>query len=201
DVCSSYLGAIIITTKKQQDSTKSKKFNVTTTKSGRLDSIKFDRTYIYDGASLLEDGNSGRIRTFNAGGKTCYPQVTGNENEVGYIRIDGKSVKPDKPLVIVDGKEMPEDFEMSSIDNEDYERVIVTKGATAIEKYGKKAKGGSIEVTTKKQAKTATLNKENFEIVNASSTDKELNTAKNRIKNKTGIDVEFKNVKRNRDGM
>lgn len=54
-----------------------------------------------------------------------------------------------KPLVYVDGKEIP--FEnMSKVDPKTIDRMDVLKDKEAIEKYGEKAKNGVILITTKK---------------------------------------------------
>ena len=53
------------------------------------------------------------------------------------------------PLVIIDGEVMEQNFDMESIDHENIESINVLKGAAATERYGKKAKEGAIEITTK----------------------------------------------------
>ena len=80
--------------------------------------------------------------------------VSDEENEViigdedsrfFYIKDDGKR----KPLYYIDGKKSgSKDFKNMSPD--EIESISVLKGDTAVEKYGKKAKNGVIEVTTKK---------------------------------------------------
>ena len=62
-----------------------------------------------------------------------------------YIKDDGKR----KPLYYIDGKKS-ESKDFKNMSPDDIESISVLKGDTAVEKYGKKAKNGVIEVTTKK---------------------------------------------------
>ncbi|MDX1364390.1 MAG: M56 family metallopeptidase [Arenibacter latericius] len=54
------------------------------------------------------------------------------------------------PLYIVDGVEKEADFNSNDIPASSIERINVTKGEEAIEKFGEKGKHGVIEITTKK---------------------------------------------------
>ena len=80
--------------------------------------------------------------------------VSDEENEViigdedsrfFYIKDDGKR----KPLYYIDGKKS-ESKDFKNMSPDEIESISVLKGDTAVEKYGKKAKNGVIEVTTKK---------------------------------------------------
>lgn len=80
--------------------------------------------------------------------------VSDEENEViigdedsrfFYIKDDGKR----KPLYFIDGKKS-ESKDFKNMSPDEIESISVLKGDTAVEKYGKKAKNGVIEVTTKK---------------------------------------------------
>lgn len=62
-----------------------------------------------------------------------------------YIDNDGGS----EPLYYIDGKKVS-GKDVQKISPSDIESMNVLKGETAIEKYGKKAKDGVIEITTKK---------------------------------------------------
>ena len=146
-------GAIIITTKKPEDTTKSKKFTFIPYERGIQDSLKLERTYIYDQVTFNKEGVLKKNRNFNAGRRVFYPELTGMESSRSFFRLDGKSHPSDKPLIIVDGKEMPADFNIKSMDNDMIEIITLIRGATAIEKYGDKAKDGAVEVTTKKKKK------------------------------------------------
>ncbi len=57
------------------------------------------------------------------------------------------------PLVVIDGKRETAEFMKNELQPEDIEKINVLKGAGAIEKYGKEAKDGVIEITTKKTTK------------------------------------------------
>jgi hypothetical protein len=55
----------------------------------------------------------------------------------------------DIPLILLDGKEISKK-EMEALESEDIENVNVLKGKKAVEKHGKKAEHGVIEITSKK---------------------------------------------------
>ncbi len=61
-----------------------------------------------------------------------------------------KRLLKDKPLYILDGKEIKED-EFKALNPDNIETVNVLKGKKATEKYGDKGKNGVIEITTKKE--------------------------------------------------
>lgn len=60
-----------------------------------------------------------------------------------------KSSQESDVLYVVDGKIMPADFDPDSISPEEIASINVLKGEQAVEKYGKKARKGVIEITTK----------------------------------------------------
>lgn len=70
------------------------------------------------------------------------------------FELEGKPLKvytdlDAKPLMIVDGKEIPDFKQVRSAD--DIESVNVLKGEKAVQAYGEKGKDGVIEITTKKK--------------------------------------------------
>ncbi len=106
-----------------------------------------------------------------------------------------------KPLFVVNGQEMDANFKMNSLNQDNISLINVLKGVAAVEKYGEEAKGGAVEITTGNRGALVPVSRGDFKIVKASATDKELKEAFNKIKKETGIEVEFKNVKRNRAGV
>lgn len=88
-------------------------------------------------------------------------KIDGDEEDmVIEVKVDeestGKSKKvmmfgnsDEKPLIVVDGKEMP-NSSIEDIDSDRIETIEVLKGDSATKKYGDKAKNGVIEITTKK---------------------------------------------------
>ncbi|WP_297762050.1 M56 family metallopeptidase [uncultured Muriicola sp.] len=78
-----------------------------------------------------------------------------DEEDIEIIEGEGEafffldSEKGEKPLYIIDGKEVNEK-KFKSLSPKDIATVNVWKGDKAIEKYGKKAKDGVVEITTKK---------------------------------------------------
>lgn len=71
-------------------------------------------------------------------------------------KIDGKVIMLNKtdgkeaPLVVIDGKVMPDNFDLNTIKGETISSITVLKDKSAAEKYGERAKNGVIEVTLKK---------------------------------------------------
>lgn len=53
------------------------------------------------------------------------------------------------PLIIVDGKKMPKDFELNSIDPSEIESLSVLKDANATDAYGEEAQNGVVSIMTK----------------------------------------------------
>ncbi|SNR84215.1 M56 family metallopeptidase [Lutibacter flavus] len=77
----------------------------------------------------------------------------GKKAENGVVKItlkDHVNSKNSKPLFIVDDKEM-NSKEAKEINPDNIKTMNVIKGNKAIEKYGKKAENGVIEITTKKE--------------------------------------------------
>tara|TARA_R110002167_G_scaffold163242_3_gene359963 strand:- start:158 stop:1747 length:1590 start_codon:yes stop_codon:yes gene_type:complete len=56
---------------------------------------------------------------------------------------------PENPIIYVDGKEMPEGFDVNTLDPDQIATLNVFKGQMAYDKYGKKATNGIIEITMK----------------------------------------------------
>lgn len=54
-----------------------------------------------------------------------------------------------KPLILLNGKKLPVDYDLSTIDQQQIKTISVIKGERALEKYGKEAKGGVIEIELK----------------------------------------------------
>lgn len=146
-------GAIVITTKKEGDSIRSKNFTFTTGNRVMVDSLKGNRTYTVNRVRFSDDSIQGRTRVFNGGGEIFYPQDTENKNRRTFILTDTKSLYYDKSLIIVEGEEMPADFNMTSLDQSNIKEIKILKGESAVEKYGEKAKGGVVEITLKKKKK------------------------------------------------
>ena len=55
------------------------------------------------------------------------------------------------PLIVLDGVIQPRDLDLSSIDQDNIDRVEVMKGEAAIERYGERAADGVVIITTKKE--------------------------------------------------
>ena len=69
------------------------------------------------------------------------------------IRGSGKSPfeKGEEPLVVIDGKVFKDTKKLEGLDPDRIENISVLKDASAVEKYGRKARNGVIEITTRKK--------------------------------------------------
>ena len=69
------------------------------------------------------------------------------------IRGSGKSPfeKGEEPLVVIDGKVFKDTKKLEGLDPGRIENISVLKDASAVEKYGRKARNGVIEITTRKK--------------------------------------------------
>ena len=76
-------------------------------------------------------------------------EVVEGDHEKGKSKMMFISEGDEKPLMIVDGKEV-EGGSLEDINSDDIETVKVYKGDKAIEKYGDKAKNGVVVIKTKK---------------------------------------------------
>jgi len=63
-----------------------------------------------------------------------------------------------RPLVLVDGVMLPDDWRWSDIEALDIYHVEIVKGAAAIMLYGPRARGGAIDIQTKRGAQATILN-------------------------------------------
>ncbi len=66
------------------------------------------------------------------------------------FKLDGNT-KIVKPLVVVDGVEKPADFDFSTINPADIQKIDVLKDASATATYGEKGKNGVVIITMKKK--------------------------------------------------
>jgi len=76
-----------------------------------------------------------------------------NNSKNGYTNIKKKynlTAHGEKPLIIVDGKTMPQSDTLSNLKPNMIESIRVLKNTSATNKYGEKAKNGAIEITLKK---------------------------------------------------
>ncbi|MRT92756.1 M56 family metallopeptidase [Ancylomarina sp. 16SWW S1-10-2] len=104
------------------------------------------------------------IEKYGAKGKNGVIEITSKKNidlkkkskKRKSIKIKGKTKNP--PLYIIDGVEYKGDKSMKDIDPNDIESMNVLKGKTGIDKYGKKAKNGVLEITTKGNKKAQSFN-------------------------------------------
>lgn len=67
-----------------------------------------------------------------------------DDSEPLRLGFDGK-----KPLVILDGKEVPHST-LDNLNTKGIESIDISKGEGALKKYGKKAENGVVEITSKK---------------------------------------------------
>lgn len=102
----------------------------------------------------MEEGNelSGRVSGENATSITI-KSADSSSKDSKTLTITGTGHKglsgSDSPLYVLDGKEMGKDFNADSIAPQDIDNIVVLKGDKAIEKYGKKAANGVVEINLK----------------------------------------------------
>jgi len=73
-----------------------------------------------------------------------------NTNTTIVVTKNNEKTKLGNQLIIVDGQEMPSNFDYESINAKDIESVSIFKGSEAIAKYGDKGTNGVIEIETRK---------------------------------------------------
>jgi len=94
------------------------------------------------------DQNISTIVTINTDNKTKVI-ATGNGSKIA-VSISAKTRSNlTQKLIIVDGKEMPADFDVEDIDAKDIKSVNISKGIDAITKYGERGANGVIEIETR----------------------------------------------------
>ena len=94
---------------------------------------------------LSEDGNTENNIMIRHGDQHDEMEFSGNDRNL-IFNYDGT----DKPLFYVNGKKTTKK-EVEKLAPHDIETIEVLKGESAINKYGKKAKNGVVEITTKKR--------------------------------------------------
>lgn len=167
-------GAVIITTKKQSDTA--------------------DYSYSFVADTLVfMNASQNSYRKQNSPNAIESYTLTPNQNSVYIISRDSTNA----PLYVIDGKEMKIDFKINNLNHKDFEQITVLKDAAAIEKYGKKAKGGVIEITTKNKQ---VIDIGSMIIITASSSSANLKEFEARLKD-AGITGDFEKIKRNEQGL
>ena len=103
--------------------------------------------------NIISMGNSVSVEHNNLQGLKTYQKNKTNNNGSETIRIKPTPTSdvfgPINPIYIVDGKEVAVASKATGIDPTNIHSVNVLKGTAATTKYGKKAKDGAIEITTK----------------------------------------------------
>lgn len=104
--------------------------------------------------TVIQEGNEDEIKVNEEGENVFIIKSKEGNKEKHKIIIKGTSVfdssESESPLIIFDGKEIS-DEELKKLDINTVEKMEVLKGKSATNKYGNKAKGGVILITTKKQ--------------------------------------------------
>ena len=123
----------------------------------------------------------------------------GTANSIRVVTTDST----DKPLYVVDGIVQAQDYVTSGMEPSEIAAINVLKGKKATEKYGTKGKNGVIEIHTKVSGYSANADNKQAIIfkLKAETTDADLDNLKNKIKESTGMDVEFRSIQRNSDGL
>ncbi len=98
-----------------------------------------------------DDGNT-MIWHTDDGSESKHKKIIINSEKSGDYDTQMKVISTDgkKPLIYIDGKKANEKA-MDALDPDQIQTINVFKGDKAMEKFGKKAKDGVIEITTKKE--------------------------------------------------
>lgn len=95
--------------------------------------------------SVFKDDSA--LEKYGEQGKNGVIMITLKEKQDDKIKVTGYDNKPE-PLFIVNGEVLP-DSKMEDLNQKNIKSMNVIKGQKAINKYGKKAENGAIEITTK----------------------------------------------------
>ncbi len=176
-------GAILITTKKAKD----EKENSKTPNKKKVLVIGTGATFEQDkpGIGTILARDSDDIYAYQKGTKS---------NPITSAKYQVK----EKPLYLIDEKEVEKDFDMNSIKPEEIASINVLKGEKATKKYGGKAKNGAIEISTKK---VIIENNPKIFVIKSSFSNDQLEAIKKAAKEQTDFKLNFKNIKRNPAGL
>ncbi len=109
-------------------------------------------TYSITSTKTDTDTNSNvtSIVTINNDKDAATTVTTDGGSKIAISNTAKTKTKPGNQLIIVDGEEMPSNFDYESINAKDIESVSIFKGKEAIAKYGDKGTNGVIEIETRK---------------------------------------------------
>ena len=109
-------------------------------------------TYSFTSTKTNTDTNTNinSVVTINNDNNVVTKVTTNGGSTIAISNSAKSSTKLDAQLVIVDGEEMPSNFDIDSIKPKDIESVSIYKGSQAVAKYGNRAANGVIEIETKK---------------------------------------------------
>jgi len=109
-------------------------------------------TYSFTSTKTNTDTNTNinSVVTINNDNNVVTKVTTNGGSTIAISNSAKSSTKIDAQLVIVDGEEMPSNFDIDSIKPKDIESVSIYKGSQAVAKYGNRAANGVIEIETKK---------------------------------------------------
>ncbi|MEJ4090110.1 M56 family metallopeptidase [Galbibacter orientalis] len=85
---------------------------------------------------------------FGTNNNTVYLDIE-KSTDSNLLTEQPKSKQLNDPIYVIDGKIMPKDFDVKSIDPESIYSMNVIKGESAIEKYGEKGRNGVVEIFLK----------------------------------------------------
>ncbi|GAA6770315.1 TonB-dependent receptor plug domain-containing protein [Flavobacterium sp. CGRL2] len=109
-------------------------------------------TYSFTSTKTNTDTNTNinGVVTINNDKNVVTKVITNGGSTIAISNSAKSATKLDGQLVIVDGEEMPSNFDIDSIKAKDIESVSIYKGSQAVAKYGNRAANGVIEIETKK---------------------------------------------------
>lgn len=100
-----------------------------------------EKAFTYTGEKITIKTKADTLST-NEGAKSSSITISGVS--------DASFKQEDSLLYVLDGEILDKDFDLSAVEPDNIASIVVLKGDLAVEKYGKKAAEGVIEITTKK---------------------------------------------------
>ncbi len=112
--------------------------------SGKNHTVKIHQDHDGDTKHEFIFASGGKNKIIHGGSENVFEIHTDDDKTFAFITgTDGK-----EPLYYIDGKKASKE-DVEKLDSDQIETMNVLKGESAIKKYGKKAKNGVIEITTK----------------------------------------------------
>jgi len=109
--------------------------------------------FIVDGKRTSEEELQGinpeEIKSIDVLKNETSTSIYGEDGKNGVVLITMKKTAQRKPLIVVDEKKMPADFELNTVNPDEIESISILKDKSANEIYGDEGKNGVIIIKMK----------------------------------------------------